>query len=80
MKQLLTIFALLLLCMAGYAAETYVVNSPNLNMRVAPNGTAEKMGSLTKGDVIQVDTIINGWASFGTSWSSLHLNDGWATC
>ena len=34
MKQLLTIFALLLLCMAGYAAETYVVNSPNLNMRV----------------------------------------------
>ncbi len=63
MKQLLTIFALLLLCMAGYAAETYVVNSPNLNMRVAPNGTAEKMGSLTKGDVIQVDTIINGWAS-----------------
>jgi uncharacterized protein YraI len=63
MKKLVTIIVLLLLCMAGYAAETYVVNSPNLNMRVAPKGSAEKMGSLTKGDVILVDTIINGWAT-----------------
>lgn len=63
MKKLVTIIVLFLLCMAGYAAETYVVNSPNLNMRVAPNGKAEKMGSLKKGDVILVDTIINGWAT-----------------
>ncbi|MBR5069104.1 MAG: SH3 domain-containing protein [Bacteroidales bacterium] len=63
MKKLVTFIVLLLLCMAGYAAETYVVNSPNLNMRVAPKGSAEKMGELKKGDVIQVDTIINGWAT-----------------
>ncbi|MBR5716336.1 MAG: SH3 domain-containing protein [Bacteroidales bacterium] len=63
MKRLVTIIVLLLLCMAGYAAETYVVNSPNLNMRVAPKGSAEKMGELKKGDVILVDTIVNGWAT-----------------
>ncbi len=82
MKKLVTIIVLLLLCMAGYAAETYVVNSKSLNMRAEPNGHAKRLGSLKQGEAVRVDTIINGWATCmneaGETFyvSSKHLKKG----
>ena len=49
--------------MAGFASETYVVNSKNLNMRAKPIGSSKKIGSLKKGDLVQVEKIDNGWAT-----------------
>jgi len=63
MKKWISIIALLWLCMAGYAAEVYLVNTKTLNMRAKPKSGAKKLGSLRQGEIVQVDTIINGWAT-----------------
>ena len=63
MKKLISIIVLLLLCIAGSAAEAYLVNTKTLNMRAKPQSGAKKLGSLRQGEVLQVDTIINGWAT-----------------
>ena len=54
---------LMLLCMAGYASEAYVVKTKSLVMRAKPKSSAKKLGSLKQDEVIRVDTIINGWAT-----------------
>ena len=63
MKKLISIVVLLLLCMAAYASEVYVVSANSVNMRAKPNGKAKKLGSLYQGQSVKVDTIINGWAT-----------------
>ena len=63
MKKLISMIVLLLLCIAGSAAEAYLVNTKTLNMRAKPQSGAKKLGSLRQGEVLQVDTIINGWAT-----------------
>lgn len=63
MKRLLSIIMLLLLCMAGYASEAYVVKAKSLVMRAKPKSSAKKLGSLKQNEVVRVDTIINGWAT-----------------
>ena len=63
MKKLFSIVVLLLLCMAVYASEVYVVSANSVNMRAKPNGKAKKLGSLYQGQSVKVDTIINGWAT-----------------
>ena len=56
MKKLISIIVLLLLCIAGSAAEAYLVNTKTLNMRAKPQSGAKKLGSLRQGEVLQVDT------------------------
>ena len=63
MKKLISIVVLLLLCMAAYASEVYVVSANSVNMRAKANGKAKKLGSLYQGQSVKVDTIINGWAT-----------------
>ena len=63
MKKVISIVILLLLCMAAYASEVYVVSANSVNMRAKPNGKAKKLGSLRQGQTVKVDTIINGWAT-----------------
>lgn len=63
MKKLLAFFLLMLIGMAAYASEVYVVSANSVNMRAKPNGKAKKLGSLRQGQSVKVDTIINGWAT-----------------
>lgn len=56
MKKLISIIVLLLLCIAGSAAEAYLVNTKTLNMRAKPNGKAKKLGSLYQGQSVKVKT------------------------
>ena len=58
MKKVISIVILLLLCMAAYASEVYVVSANSVNMRAKPNGKAKKLGSLRQGQTVKVDTII----------------------
>ena len=56
MKKLISIVVLLLLCMAAYASEVYVVSANSVNMRAKPNGKAKKLGSLYQGQSVKVKT------------------------
>ena len=63
MKKILVFLMLMLFGLTVYASEVYVVTTNSLNMRAKPKGSAHKLGSLRKGEIIKVDTIINGWAT-----------------
>lgn len=43
MKKWISIIALLWLCMAGYAAEVYLVNTKTLNMRAKPKAVLRSL-------------------------------------
>lgn len=53
----------MLLCMVSYSAEVYVVKSENVVMRAKPKKGGKKLGNLRQGEVLLVDTVINGWAT-----------------
>lgn len=56
MKKLLAFFLLMLIGMAAYASEVYVVSANSVNMRAKPNGKAKKLGSLYQGQSVKVKT------------------------
>ena len=56
MKKLLAFFLLMLIGMATYASEVYVVSANSVNMRAKPNGKAKKLGSLYQGQSVKVKT------------------------
>lgn len=47
---------LIMLGMAAYASEVYVVSANSVNMRAKPNGKAKKLGSLYQGQSVKVKT------------------------
>lgn len=55
-KTFFTLFFLLLLISSinAHAQDSYVVNTPNLNVRTEPNSKAEIIGKLFFGDVVSV--------------------------
>ena len=63
MKKILFFLMLMLFGVTAHASEVYVVTTNSLNMRAKPKSSAHKLGSLRKGEIIKVDTIINGWAT-----------------
>ena len=63
MKKFFAFLMLIMLGMAAYASEVYVVSANSVNMRAKPNGKAKKLGSLRQGQIVKVETIINGWAT-----------------
>ena len=63
MKKILVFLMLMLFGLTVYASEVYVVTAKSLNMRAKPKSNAQKLGSLRNGEIIKVDTIINGWAT-----------------
>lgn len=63
MKKILALLMLIMLGMAAYASEVYVVSANSVNMRAKPNSKAKKLGSLYQGQSVKVDTIIKGWAT-----------------
>ena len=63
MKKFFAFLMLIMLGMAAYASEVYVVSANSVNMRAKPNSKAKKLGSLYQGQSVKVDTIIKGWAT-----------------
>ena len=63
MKKILAFLLFILLGVAAYASEVYVVSANSVNMRAKPSNKAKKLGSLRQGQSVKVDTIINGWAT-----------------
>ena len=63
MKRILAFLMLIMLGMAAYASEVYVVSAKSVNMRAKPSDKSKKLGSLYQGQSVKVDTIINGWAT-----------------
>ena len=63
MRKILVFLMLMLFGITTYASEVYVVTAKSLNMRAKPKSSAQKLGSLRNGEIIKVDTIINGWAT-----------------
>ena len=53
----------MLLSVAVHASEVYLVNAKSVNMRAKPNNGAKKLGSLTQGEIVRVDTVIGEWAT-----------------
>ena len=63
MKKILALLMLIMLGMAAYASEVYVVSANSVNMRAKPSDKSKKLGSLYQGQAIKVDTIIGNWAT-----------------
>jgi len=62
MRSLIFIIAILFSCIGVYA-ETYQVNAKSgLNIRNATDASAQVVGKLENGDIIEVESIIGEWA------------------
>ena len=65
MKSFLSLILLLVgAVFAMMASEPYEVNANSLNIREKPSANSKLVGTLSRGNVVEVDNIDNGFASF----------------
>lgn len=59
------VMLLLLLCTTVWAQDSYVVTATRLNVRKAASAESAIVGSLSKGDLVDVYNFKGGWAEIG---------------